>query len=65
VFLVGYTGERENGWQHPDTGRLVDFEEVISALAKRADEIQRNNPTVEELKVIGIDFRVNRRPLTS
>jgi len=63
VFIVGHTGERENGWQHPATGGLVDFEEVISILAKRADEIQKSNPNVEELKVIGIDFRVNRRPL--
>ena len=55
---MGHTGERANGWQHPDTKKMVAFEDVLAILSKRAEEIQRANPEVEGLRVIGIDFRV-------
>ncbi|WP_395753902.1 hypothetical protein [Prosthecobacter sp.] len=59
IYLVGYTGERTN-WEHPETGERLSFDEVISLLDSRADEIQNNNSAVEGLKVVGIDFRLPR-----
>lgn len=56
IYLIGYTGERSY-WEHPETGDRLRFDEVIALLAARAEEIQNHNSAVEELKVVGIDFR--------
>jgi hypothetical protein len=57
IYLIGYTGERKH-WEHPETGDKLRFDEVIAILAARAEEIQNHNSAVEELSVVGVDFRL-------
>lgn len=57
IYLIGYTGERTY-WEHPETGDQLGFNEVIALLDTRAEEIQNHDSSVEELRVVGIDFRL-------
>jgi hypothetical protein len=55
VYLVGLAKERE--WNSPDGDRLIQFDELIELLTRRANQLVEQREDVEEVAVFGIDFR--------
>jgi hypothetical protein len=58
VYLVGLAKERE--WNSPNKDRLIQFDDLIGLLTTRAHELAKQREDVEEVAVVGIDFRQPR-----
>lgn len=57
IFVVGLAGRRSNGWQHPQTREMLDFEGLMSFLRTRSTDLLTQNGRALGLEVIGMDFR--------
>jgi hypothetical protein len=55
IYVIGTLG-RQHNWKHPQTGQLLDFNQVIGLVSARANEIVEGNPKIGNLFVVGIDF---------
>ena len=60
VYLIGTIGSQEH-WEKPTDHRRVDFSGMIGFLQERANEIVSSRPDIEEITVVGIDFRDPRK----
>lgn len=58
IFVVGLVGRRPNGWQHPTTREILDFEQMIAYLRERAVALLGEAGRALGLEVVGIDFRL-------
>jgi hypothetical protein len=54
IYVLATDG-RQGHWKSPD-GNLV-FDQVIERIVRRADELRRTCPGVNDLRVVAIDFR--------
>lgn len=55
VYVVALMQKRK--WKHPsEASRFIEFEELLSVLRVRAQELERYQPGVAEIAVIAIDF---------
>ncbi|HBJ85807.1 MAG TPA: hypothetical protein DDZ88_18420 [Verrucomicrobiales bacterium] len=57
IFVVGLAGRRPNGWQHPHTREMLDFEGLMSFLRTRSADLLAQGGRALGLEVIGMDFR--------
>ncbi|MDQ6958448.1 MAG: hypothetical protein Q9M24_04970 [Mariprofundaceae bacterium] len=55
IFLLTFCGKKHH-WEHPATGKNLDFAGLIRLLKARAIEIEASNSKIESIWVIGIDL---------
>jgi hypothetical protein len=56
IYLLGTIGNQQH-WLNPCDGRRMVFVEVLTLLQERANEIVSSRRDIEEIVVVGIDFR--------
>lgn len=61
IFLLTSRGEKKT-WQHPESGENLNFQILIEALQKRADEIVVGRADIDEITVVGIDLTKRNTP---
>lgn len=64
IFLLINRGKKRNRWQLPDE-TLVDFEKVVDGLQKHWELLSPAYPSVEDIRVIGVDLCKRQRPTSS
>lgn len=56
IYVLGNT-EAKRHWEMPDTGKRINFQELVSLLQERAKELKlERRARVDGIEVIGIDF---------
>jgi hypothetical protein len=56
IYVVGNT-EATRSWRMPDSGVMINFQELVSLLQERAKELQvERRAEVDGIEVVGIDF---------
>ena len=55
IYLLVHR-RKKNKWRHPDSKKLLPFEELIAALQCSAQEIIASCPGISNIEVIGIDL---------
>jgi hypothetical protein len=61
VFALVYRGEKK-AWEHPSTGKQLNFGELIAALQQHWETLSSKFPNVDEITVIGIDLTKRFKP---
>jgi hypothetical protein len=64
IFLLINRGKKRNRWQLPD-GTLVDFEKVVDGLQEHWELLSPAYPSLEDIRVIGVDLCKRQRPTSS
>jgi hypothetical protein len=59
VYFLATDGRKQH-WETPD-GRRLTFAELVNVLRTRAAQIETENPGVDAVRVVAIDFRVPGR----
>jgi hypothetical protein len=55
VFLLTWHG-RKRRWRHPESGRMLAFDQVLVHLREEASAIVAQDPGVDNLAVVGVDL---------
>jgi hypothetical protein len=55
IYVIGTIGEKQH-WKHPQSGKLLNFADVVAMVTERALELVRQNSRIGDVVVIGIDF---------
>lgn len=54
IFLLTYCGNKK--WKHPETGKKIEFLELLKLLEAKAEDILHASSKIEAVEVIGIDL---------
>jgi len=54
-LLITLAQDRQ--WKHPDTGKMLSFEELLTFLSQKADELSDRMGHAIRVAVFGLDFR--------
>ena len=60
IYVLGVIGNQEH-WKNPADGRLLTFQEVHEIVKAHAKRLVAERADVEDIAVIGIDFRIPLR----
>jgi hypothetical protein len=55
IYVLGMDGRRKETWIY--VGKNLSFAEVVELIQRRATELSTNREQLDEVRVIGIDFR--------
>jgi len=55
IYIIGYVGQQEE-WVNSSNGDRYSFDQLVSYLNLKCNEILENNPEIDALKLVTIDF---------
>ncbi len=61
IYLLVYRGEKTS-WEHPETGKPLNFDQLIEALQENWKKLAGKFPNVDAITVIGVDLTKRFQP---